>query len=148
MKKLSKIIWNKPSNSHSIDGFSDKEIRRLHLINSELIPTINRAKTGSISAQYDLYKIFSSGKEVKKDLELASFYLLGAMNATGKHLGEKENNIQYLSLLIEYALLEKEIGNTKLMKEAFYDSILFMQKYIPFEEWDFSIFDIIKNNIN
>jgi hypothetical protein len=104
------------------------------MLDIELMKYVEPAENGCIDSQLELIDAFESGIGTKQDSELAAYI--------GRKLYKlTDDNRVKLGLLWNEALLERNRGNYDKMKEGFHQVINFMQKNMPMEEWDFSLFE-------
>ena len=141
--KMKKLI----SNQNKILNLTTEDYVNSYNVNSSLFSVIERATLGSITALYELCIAHKKGDKVNKDLEIASLFALEIMYFLEKENRTIDNAELYIQILLEYALIEKERENYEIMKESFNDVVSNMQKFIPIEKWDYSIFEIIEQSM-
>lgn len=108
-----------------------------YLLDAELLPFIEKAKKGCIMSQAELANAFSEGKGASMNIELAKKYHEMLFNSTNDEIIE-------LVSIWNIAISENRLGNYENMKDILHFAIDFMQEHIPMEEWDFSLFQIMK----
>lgn len=109
----------------------------LYLMDSELIPLIEKAQNGCLLSQCALADAFCCGEGAKKNEELARYFEKLMFNNT-------DDNRVKLGVLWNPAIREYQRGNYDKMIEKFNIVIDFMQENIPMEKWDFSLFAIME----
>ena len=109
----------------------------LYLMDSELIPLIEKAQNGCLLSQCTLADAFCCGEGAKKNEELARYFEKLMFNNT-------DDNRVKLGVLWNPAIREYQRGNYDKMIEKFNIAIDFMQENIPMEKWDFSLFAIME----
>lgn len=109
----------------------------LYLMDSDLIPLIEKAHNGCLRSQSKLAKAFCSGIGAKKNETLARHFEKLMFETT-------DDNRVKLAALWNPAIREYERGNYDEMIERFNMAIDFMQHNIPMEKWDFSLFVIME----
>ncbi len=109
----------------------------LFMIDSDLLPLINKARDGCVNSQIDLSIAFGDGEGAKKNEKLAREFEALIFNTT-------DNNNLKLAALWNPAIREGENGNFEAMIDQFHLAIDFMQENIPMENWDFELFAIME----
>ena len=109
----------------------------LYLMDSDLIPFIEKAENGCLDSQATLANAFCCGEGAKKNEELARYFEKLMFNNT-------DDNRVKLGEIWNPAIREYDRGNYDKMIEKFNIAIDFMQENIPMEKWDFSLFAIME----
>lgn len=108
------------------------------LLDANLIPLLKEAKNGCIDAQINLAIAFGDGKGARVNEKLARHFEKMMFDTTDDYRLK-------LAVLWNPAIREYERGNYERMTEKFHIVIDYMQRYIPMEKWDFSLFTIMEN---
>ena len=109
----------------------------LYLMDSDLIPLIEKAQNGCLLSQSTLANAFCRGEGAKKNEKLARHFEKLMFETT-------DDDRVKLAALWNPAIREYERGNYSKMIEKFNIAIDFMQDNIPMEKWDFSLFAIME----
>ena len=124
-------------NDNLIDSKNKTKSTEPFMMDSELLPLLEKAKNGCFESQVILADAFSHGNGAKQDENLASEY--------EQMIFENTQDVDIkLGVLWNRAMKEKNARNYKVMIENFNKVIDFMQENIPMQEWDFTLFAMME----
>ena len=130
-------IFNKSNNDH------ENNRDELVIMDAQLLVLKEKAESGNADALADLAHAFRTGEGAGKNYSLAKKYNELLLNSL-----DGENVLGKYYVLWNLAVLEADYGNYENLKKRFYQIIDFMVNNIPMEEWNFDVFDWIKECVD
>jgi len=109
----------------------------------ELFPFIQDANNGDIDAIMKVAYAFMSGENAKANYDIAIRYFDLLFKSLDESYYMERHQIQF-----NIAIIEAKKGNYEELKLRFYNIIKQLYKEVPIEEWNFDVFDWMKECIN
>lgn len=109
----------------------------------DLFPFIQDANNGDIDAIMKVAYAFMNGENATANYDIAIRYFHLLFKSLDKNQYMARHKVQF-----NIATIEAKRGNYEELKLRFYNIIKQLYQEVPFEEWNFEVFDWMKECVN